>query len=65
MDVGIVPEAGDFQMIPPQNVNALVGAGGAADMKQGFHKTSENANILTIISPKKETCKGGSHRYIG
>ena len=33
MNVGIVPEAGDLIVVGPQNINALIGTGGAADVK--------------------------------
>jgi hypothetical protein len=33
MDVGVVPKAGDFHAVGTQNLNALVGTGGAANMQ--------------------------------
>ena len=40
MDIGIVPEAGDLQSVAPQDIDALVGAGSAADVQQRFHVSS-------------------------
>ena len=40
VDVGIIPEAGHIDVFTFQHLNALVGAGGAADMKQGIHRHS-------------------------
>ena len=40
VDVGVVPETGNFNTICPQNFDWLVCAGGAANMEQGLHSAS-------------------------
>jgi hypothetical protein len=42
VDIGVEPKAGDLNFIGTQHLNALIGAGGAADMEQCFHKNLQN-----------------------
>jgi hypothetical protein len=49
MDVWIIPKASDLHAVTAQHINALVGAGGTANMQQGFHKASlQNGHIITF-----------------
>jgi len=38
MDIGVIPEPGYIVVISPKHVNALIGAGGAADMQKRIHR---------------------------
>ena len=43
VNVGIVPEPRHVEAVPAQHFNGLIGAGGAADMEQSFHKNASKA----------------------
>ena len=57
VDVGIIPKTGDLQLISPEHIDALIGAGGAANMQKGLH-SSLQMEFLTIIPLIKNQCKG-------
>jgi len=38
VDIGVIPKAGDLYFVTAQHLDALIGAGGAADMQKRFHK---------------------------
>jgi hypothetical protein len=50
VDVGIKPKAGHRNAIIAQIFHALIAAGGAADMKQRFHKNSSQDHIFLTIT---------------
>jgi hypothetical protein len=53
VDIGIVPEAGDLHAVSSQHLDALVGAGCAADVQQCFHSSLQETVVkIQIIIPK-------------
>jgi hypothetical protein len=62
MDVRIIPKTGGFDSVCPQHLNALIGAGGAADMQKGIHKSLLRKDIFFIILPWKIYFRNRSRR---
>ena len=50
VDIGIIPESRDLKTVGAQNLNGLIGAGRAADMKQRFHSSSKSKQNLNYYS---------------
>jgi hypothetical protein len=49
MDIGIVPEAADIKPLSAKRVDALIGAGGAADVQKCFHRKLPKKSIFLLL----------------